>query len=371
MTDRRGPWHRTAVLRVRASARPLVQASLAAPLAWLVATRLLDHPAPIFAPISAIVSIGVVVGQPWLRAVEIVVGVSIGVAIADAVVLGVGQGTWQIGVLVLLTMATSVFFGGSPTFVVQAGVAATLVASLPSQAGEASFSRVLDTLAGGLAALLLSVVVLPVRPLRMARRAAQPVLRELAATFEDVGEALRDTDPGRAERALARARATGDHWARLNEAVGVGRQAARLAPVRRREAPELVDLAQCVTQLDFAIRDARILARVAWRLTETGYPSGPRLELSMREFATAVRALDGHLDRRFDSTLEARGAARAAARIAAAAPVHDDDLVFSHLVGQIRSTTVDLLRATGMSRDEAITEMLESVAEGRGEQHSG
>lgn len=340
---------------------------MAAPLAWLVATQLLGHDQPIFAPISALVAIGATVAQPWQRAAEIVVGVTIGVAVADALTLLIGQGTWQIGVMVLLAMSTAVAIGGGPMFVLQAGTAAVLVAALPSADGAASIDRVLDTLAGGLSALLFTVVVLPIRPLSLAHRTAGPVLDELAATFEQVGVALRLGDARLAEQALDRARRCGDHWAQLNEAIGVGRQAARIAPVRRHEEEELLDMAQSVVQLDYAIRDGRVLARVAWRLVEIGYEHGARLELSMREFASAVRALEGHLAGEYDSTLEARACAARAARLAASAdPLGHEDLLM-HLTGQIRSTTVDLLRATGMSRDEAITTMLAAVREGRGE----
>lgn len=360
---------RDAATRLRASARPLLQAALATPLAWLIATDLLEHHDPIFAPIAALVAIGATVAQPWQRAAEIVVGVAIGVGVADLLAVLTGQGTWQIGLMVLLAMAVSVAVGGSSLFVIQAGTAAVLVASLPSADGAASIDRVLDTLVGGVCALLFTIVVLPVRPLQLAHRASRPVLDELAATFDQVGEAIGTGNLDLAQRALIRARRTGDHWARLNEAVGIGRQAARIAPVRRREEEELVDMAQSVVQLDYAIRDARVLARVAWRLVETGYGHGARLELAVREFAAAARALEGHLAGEYDETLRARTHACRASRLAASAPSGEDDLVLTHLVGQVRSTTVDFLRATGMTRDEAITSMLQAVAEGRGERH--
>jgi uncharacterized membrane protein YgaE (UPF0421/DUF939 family) len=350
--------------RLRASARPVLQATIAAPIAWLIATRVFGHAHPIFAPISSLVAIGATVAQPWQRAAEIVVGVAIGVAVADGLVLITGQGTWQIGLMVLLAMIASIIVGGGPTFVLQSAIAAVLVASLPSQVGLGALDRFLDTLAGGATALVMTLIVLPVRPLELVHRAAAPVLDELAGTFEDIGAALSALDADASEHALTRARRAGDHWARLNEAIGIGRQAARIAPVRRREEEELLDLAQCAVQLDYAIRDTRILARVSWRLVETGYPYGPRLELSMLEFAAAARALEGHLTGQYDATLLARDSALRATRIAASASTADDALVFTHWIGQVRSTTVDMLRATGMTRDEAITRMLEAVQEG-------
>ncbi|MEO6867178.1 MAG: FUSC family protein, partial [Gaiellales bacterium] len=307
---------REAAARLRASARPLIQASLAAPLAWLIATKLFGHEQPIFAPISALVTIGATVALPWQRAVEIVLGVALGVGIADVLSSVIGQGTWQIGVIVLLAMSTAVLLAGRPSLVLQAGTAAALVASLPSADGAASLARVLDSLSGGTAALLFSVLILPVRPLRIAHRAAAPVLEELAQTFEQIGEALRRSDPPLAQLALMRARRAGDHWARLNEVIGIGRQAARIAPVRRHEEPELLDMAASVVQLDYAIRDARVLARVALRMTETQVRGGARLELAMREFAATVRSLDGHLAGEYDESLAVRDASTLAVRLA-------------------------------------------------------
>jgi hypothetical protein len=250
-------------------------------------------------------------------------------------------------------------------FVIQAGMAAMLVAAIPTESGAGSIERLLNTLVGGAAALVMTTLVLPIRPLRLAHRAAEPVLLELAATFRMLGEALRREDAPLAAAALERARRCGDHWARLNEAIGIGRQAARIAPLRRPEEQDLLDMAQAVVQLDYAIRDARVMARVGLRLTETSVPSGARLELAMQSLADAVQSLEGHLAGEYDATLHTRDCALRAARIASSIRASEDDLVFTHFLGQLRSTAVDLLRATGCSRDDAITRMLESVAEGR------
>jgi hypothetical protein len=85
----------------------------------------------------------------------------------------------------------------------------------------------------------------------------------------------------------------------------------------------------------------------------------------MHAFAEAVQALEGHLAGEYDETLVTRESALRATRIASSIRARDDDLVFMHLLGQVRSTTVDLLRSTGIERDEAITRMLAAVADGR------
>ncbi len=96
---------RTRRERIIASARPILHTSLAAAIAWLVATELVGHSAPFFAPISAVVTLGLTVGQRRRRAVELAIGVALGIAIADLLVAGIGTGTWQIAVIVALAMA--------------------------------------------------------------------------------------------------------------------------------------------------------------------------------------------------------------------------------------------------------------------------
>lgn len=56
-----------------------------------------------FAPVAALVCLGMSYGQRLRRTVEIVVGVAVGVAVADLVVRVVGVGTWQI----VLTVAVA------------------------------------------------------------------------------------------------------------------------------------------------------------------------------------------------------------------------------------------------------------------------
>src|SRR5690242_7681658 len=72
-----------AVRRLRTSALPILQCGLAAGLAWLVAHDLIGHQRPFFAPIAAVISLGVTLANRRRRAVELVVGVSLGVLVGD------------------------------------------------------------------------------------------------------------------------------------------------------------------------------------------------------------------------------------------------------------------------------------------------
>src|SRR4051794_39610694 len=181
---------RTRADRVTLAARSIVQVTLAALLAWIIATEVVGHTRPFFAPVSAIITLGLTLGQRGRRAVEIVVGVTLGIAVGDLLVLAVGTGAWQLAVVVGLTMTVALLLGPGTMFAQQAAVSAALVATLQPPTGGITFARALDALIGGTVALVVNALVLPVHPERLVRRAAHPVLVELAAVLEDVARAL-------------------------------------------------------------------------------------------------------------------------------------------------------------------------------------
>src|SRR5215469_5330071 len=72
--------------RLRGGALLAAQAGVAAALAWLVAHDLIGHPRPFFAPIAAVVVLNVSVGQRLRRAIELVVGVALGILVGDVLI---------------------------------------------------------------------------------------------------------------------------------------------------------------------------------------------------------------------------------------------------------------------------------------------
>ena len=225
---------RTRAERLRDAARAIVQATLAATLAWLVATEIVGHSQPFFAPVSAMITLGLTQGQRGRRAVEVVLGVTLGIAVADLLVIALGTGWWQLAVVVSLSMSVALLLGSGQMFAQQAAVSAALVATLQPPDGGVSFARAVDALLGGSIALAVSALVLPANPARMVREAAAPVLDELAAVLSDIATALERRDRAAAQASLDRARAIDDLERELDEALVVGRETARLAPPRRR-----------------------------------------------------------------------------------------------------------------------------------------
>jgi uncharacterized membrane protein YgaE (UPF0421/DUF939 family) len=336
--------------RLRDAARMILQATLAATIAWF------------FAPVSAIITLGLAQGQRGRRAVEVVLGVTLGIAVADLLVLQLGTGWWQLALVVALSMAAALLLGSGQMFAQQAAVSAALVATLQPPDGGISFARSIDALLGGGVALIISAVVLPAHPARMVRQAAAPVLAELAAVLDDVAAALESRDRAAVQTALDRGRGIDELARNLDEALVVGRETAYLAPPRRRMLETVDVYADAAAQLDLAVRNVRVLARGARRALDLDENVPGEVADALRSLADAVRALGGAIDDPSRAG-EVRGPALRAAGQATLVLERTGNLSVSVIVGQVRSTAVDLLRGSGLSFEEAVEAVRGAVRE--------
>jgi hypothetical protein len=348
---------RARIDRLRASALSLVQAAVAAGLAWAVATEVFNQQRPFFAPVAALISLALTGGQRGRRAFEVAAGVTVGIAVADAIVYYVGSGVIQLTVIVLLSMVVAVLLGGSVLAVTQAGVSAAFVVTLEQPEGFL-FDRTEHAAIGVACALLISWVILPLNPLRLIRGAAGPVLRELAGTLEDVAAALDTRDLEKAKKALLRARAADPLARDFTEALVTGRETAVAALPRRRALSALDVYIHAGAHLDLAVRNVRVLARSAVRALEVGDHVPPGATAALREMAAAVRGVDPWLHDQ-SNVEESRTHAVAAAQLASAVLEQTANLSVSVIVGGVRSAAVDLLRATGLDREEAVRRVRE------------
>lgn len=69
--------------RWRITAVPILQAAVAPGLSWLVAVQVVEHRVPFFAPVAAVVSLDLTPGQRLRRAIELIVGVALGIVVGD------------------------------------------------------------------------------------------------------------------------------------------------------------------------------------------------------------------------------------------------------------------------------------------------
>jgi uncharacterized membrane protein YgaE (UPF0421/DUF939 family) len=352
---------RTRFERVSNAWRSLVQTAAAASVAYLIASELVGHARPFFAPIAAIITLGITVGQRGRRAVELALGVAVGIAVADTLVWLIGPGVGTLAIVVPLAMGAAVFLGTGQIFANQAAVSAVLVAVLPT-AGGFSGARFVDALIGGGVALVVNSLLLPADPVKLVRRAAEPVLEGLADALQAIAAAIEAHDEETAEAALLRARRLDELEAGLQEAVTVSRETARFAPARRRSRGTVDFYADASAQIDLAIRNVRVLARGALRGARLSENLPPAVADAVRDLAEACLALREALEdpERADAV---RTPALHAAATATRVLEQTGNLSVTVVVGQVRSTAVDLLRGSGLTYEQAATLVREAARE--------
>jgi uncharacterized membrane protein YgaE (UPF0421/DUF939 family) len=336
--------------RLRDQAVLVAQSALAVVLAWTFAREVVGHSQPFIAAISAVLAVGVTLGQRSRRTVELVIGVALGVAIADLLIAAMGTGTWQLALIVALAMFAAILVGGGGMLMTQAAVSAVLVAVVPPHPEGLDLTRAIDALVGGVAAIVAGFVV-PAQPLVRVRRAAARVIPELAGTIDDIAAAVRSRDPARADAVLERARAIDELTADFRQEVQTGHDTRRLSPPRPGMRSELDAYEDAAAQLDLAVRNVRVLARGLTRAIDLKDPVPESLARALDDLAEAVRGL-GRVLEDGSGEEQARAAAIRAAGRATLVLEETGNLSVSVLVGQIRSTAVDLLRGLGFDKDE-------------------
>ena len=345
--------------RLPANAWPILQAAVAASLAYFLAATVLGNEQPFFAPVAAVVTLGLAPGERGRRAFEVALGVAFGLAIADVAVRLIGVGPAQIGVVVALAMAAAVLVGERRLLVNQAAISAILVVVL--QPPDAGFSpdRFFNALLGSGVALAISLLF-PVNPERIVERAARPIFEELAAALDEVAGALENGDRDRAERLLERIRGLDERVRSFDEALSAGYETARLSPTGRRSLKHLEIYSGASIRIELSVINTRVLVRGSANVLRRREVIPPTIPGAVRELSRAVRALGDYL---VESTgpEEARRCALEAAHSATETLKQRHDLGASVLVGQVRSMAVDLLRSTGMNQAEALAALEEAA----------
>jgi uncharacterized membrane protein YgaE (UPF0421/DUF939 family) len=320
----------------------VLQTAAAAVAAWYLAIALLPSERPAFASIAAVICLGATYGQRRRRALELIGGVVLGIGVASVLLFVIGTGPLQIALLVVLAMSAALLVRGGELLVNEAAVSAILLASL--QTGDAGFSadRILEGAIGGGVGLVIASLLLPPDPVEMVTRVAQTVVGKLGRTLEEAADALATGDVQRAERALHSARGIDDDVDALEEVLPAASDTARFAPTRRGDREVLRRYEHTMPQVDFAVRNARVLARSVLRHARGPEPAPEGLSGAVHELAAAVWELGAQYEQPGRATELRRHALSAAQH---AARFSDGSPELTHIVGQVRSVAVDLVRA--------------------------
>jgi uncharacterized membrane protein YgaE (UPF0421/DUF939 family) len=156
------------------------QAGIAAALSWIIAKDFLGREGPVFAPLTSLATIAAALGHRARQVIELLVGVGVGISIADGLLLLVGSGAWKIALVVFAAVAVGlILVGRSGALVSQAGGTATLFATLTGSQGSLELPRIIDAGVGTSVGFLVFSLLLPLNPFRAVDRAAEPLFDSL------------------------------------------------------------------------------------------------------------------------------------------------------------------------------------------------
>ncbi len=335
--------------RWRSRAVFIAQCAVAAGVAYALARYVFDVGVPLFAPVAAMLCLGMSHGQRLRRALEVTVGVAVGAFIGETFVHLFGIGTWQVVAIVAVGMSIATLLGAGVLMVTQAGVQGLIVALLAAQPTTA-FGRWFEALIGSLTALVIATLT-PLGPLRRPRRTASAVLDQLSALLISTARGVEQGDTATLERVLADARKTEQTLVELRGATADSLEITRISPFHRGRREEVRRLAALLVPLDRSVRNSRVLVRRAVTATQTS-----------EHVPLTHLALVWELAEVTDLLAEAVGTGTAPAelrstiaQVAREAMVHDPaaDLSAEVIRAQVRSILVDFLMVLGHPLDAA------------------
>jgi uncharacterized membrane protein YgaE (UPF0421/DUF939 family) len=332
----------------------LLQATAAATVAWFIATYLLDHEQPFFAPIAALVALNTSLGERGLNAVRLLQGVILGIVVGEATLLALAGGTASMAIAIFAAIALARALGGTRIVIAQAAVSAILIVAVPE--AEAGVDRLTDALIGAGVALVFSQLLFSPEPVALLRRAEAAVLERIAGGLTLTAGALERDDDELAEQAIAAIRELPDDVTELRRMRRASSRVARRTLVWRGQSERVVRENENADHLDLLAGSCLLLARFAPSVSS---PERRTLEPSVRGLAGVLADLAHELGNR-----EARQrAADRALEIANAAPGFDapagSTLAFA--VTGVRLVATDLMIFAGVDLDDAVDAVREGL----------
>jgi hypothetical protein len=319
----------------------IAQTAAAAGIAWELALQIPNHGRPFFAPIAAVIGLAADRGRRGRQAIQMIIGVALGILVGAAVVGAVGVGAWQLVVASALTLLVATGSGAPPVIRTQATASAILVVALHVPGTNLALQRLIDALIGGGIATVMARFLFPVEPLDLVRREAIALRTGLADVLEAAAAALEARRLDDAERALARLDALDDR--RLEDALALARDVVRRAPRRRPLRRRLDALGTAWQELDRSVADARAIGTGTVRLLSRSEPPPPSsAPAAVRAAAAAVRAVE---------PAEARTRAETA-RAAARRLLEEDASLGSSVVAHGVASVADHALRAADARDE-------------------
>ena len=352
------------VKRVRKRLLPIIQIGLAAGIAYYLAHDLAGHPRPFFAPISVVIIIGMSGGDRVSKSVDMALGCVLGVLVGDLIFYRLGDGGWQIAVIVAGSLLIASFFSSSVLVNNQAAIGAILIATIMPPGSEVTgIDRTVDAFIGVVVALA-TIALIPQAPMQSARAEVSKVMGIMSSVLDDVSEGLRDRNPEVIDEALELIRGSQTGIDDLAAAIKSGDEASRVSPFLWSTRRYINSLARVIPPVDNAVRTTRVLARRARVLADDNDSATPaQIELldSLSQICLELSEVYDVNSRGTQATVipQCVNELRAAAQRAGMDVIPENGVLSSYaILAQTRSLIVDLLMVCGMSNESALAALV-------------
>ncbi|GGG82455.1 FUSC family protein [Corynebacterium pelargi] len=349
------------VLRLRRSFSSILQASIAAGLAFWIAHSVVGHERPFFAPMSSIIILGLSSGNRLKRAVELSIGCSLGVGLGDLLILGIGSGSWQMALAIFVSLVVATFLSSSQLLINQVAIGSILIATIMPPGSAAGPERMFDAVIGCVVGIVV-MALLPHSPLAGGRREVTKVLRLASSVLKDVSAALPQGDYASIHSALKQVRGSQGAINAMLEAAKSAQEDTRVSPLLWASKRRVRSFARILAPVDNVIRNTRVLARRAQVLTEDGDKVSAEQIAIIDELADITERL-ADVYARPGEIQEAREIPELVKQLRglgarAGVDVATNVLSAQVILAQSRSIIVDLLQVCGMSRESAVAALV-------------
>ena len=334
----------------------VLQSTLAATVAWVIANRVVGNPEPFFAPIAAVVALNASLGERGLNAVRLLLGVVIGIVAGELTIAALGGGYASLALAVFAATGVARALGGVRIVIAQAAAGAILTVAVAN--GEAGTERLVDALIGVGVALLFTQVLFSPEPLALLRRAEASALEDMAEGLRLTARALECDDDDVAERAMSHLRTLRDGLSELGRTRTASSRAARRSAVWRSQIAPVVRETEDAGRLDLLGGSCLTLTRTAMATDET---FRRRLAPRVAELADALAEVAGTPGERSSRQNAADKALDVARRLNSGDMPTDAEPVAA--IVALRTTATDLMVFAGVEAEQADA----AVREGTGE----
>lgn len=349
---------RNRLLRVRSRLLFIVHSAIGAGVAYWIAVEVIKHGQPFFAPMSAVIILGLSGGDRIKRATELTLGCALGVGLGDLLIMQIGTGYWQIFVVVGLALLVASFVSPAPLVSNQMAIGGILIATMFPPGDGGSIDRMIDAFIGGGVGILV-IALLPSSPLDAGRHQVANVLGIAASVLEDVAASLKAKDAAKLNNALEALRRSQASVNKLETAASSGKEATTVSPFLWGDRARVRSLYRILAPVDNVIRNARVLARRAVVLTEDNDTVSDEQIHVIEEIADIALRLSDLYEhhKEISEALEISELVNRLRQLGSEVgeDIAEDRVLSAQVIlAQSRSIIVDLLQICGMSRESAV-----------------